>query len=111
MQSFALRYSFALTLEYGSSPLKFPCRKAEDKVGTQMAAPPTFYSNVVNVKTTSNELVFEFGVNFPEGPPVPGKPVHFDPEVRVVLSLSALKRFAQVLQQAVTQVEKAQQQA
>jgi hypothetical protein len=76
-----------------------------------MAAPPTFYSNVVNVRTTPSELVLEFGAIFPEGPPTPGKPISFEPEVRVVLTLPALKIIADVLQKALAQVEGAQKEA
>ncbi len=76
-----------------------------------MAAPPTFYSNVVNVRTTPNELILEFGAIFPEGPMTPGKPIDFDPEVRVVLTLSALKVISDVLSKAMAQVEQAQKQA
>ena len=88
-----------------------------------MAPLQTFYANVVQVKLTGNELVFEFGAHFPNAPNQPAgapagqvavglvRPVNVDPDVRVVLSLSSLKSFAQVLQQAVAQVEQAQKQA
>ena len=70
-----------------------------------MPSPRTFYSNVVNVKTTPSELVIEFGSVFPEVPLPPGKPITFDPEVRVVLNVSAVKVLSDVLLKANTQME------
>jgi hypothetical protein len=72
------------------------------------AAPNTVYANIANVKTTGNELVFEFGAVFPAtNQPQTGKTTEFVPEVRVVLGLSALKAFADILQKAVVQMESA----
>jgi hypothetical protein len=72
--------------------------------GTQI----TFYANIANVKITGNELVFEFGAVFPAtNQPQTVKPAEFVPEVRVVLGLSALKAFADILQKAVPQMESA----
>lgn len=68
--------------------------------------PATIYANVVNVKTTPNELVFEFGSIFPEGPaqqPTPGRPIQFDPEVRIVLAVPALQMLVDVLHKALQQ--------
>ncbi len=71
-------------------------------------APNTVYANIANVKITGNELVFEFGAVFPAtNQPQPAKPAEFAPEVRVVLGLSALKAFADILQKAVVQMESA----
>jgi hypothetical protein len=68
--------------------------------------PVTFYSNIANVKITGNELVFEFGAVFPaNNQPQAVKSVEFAPEVRVVLGLSALKAFSDILQKAVVQME------
>jgi len=75
-----------------------------------MAPLQTFYANIVQVRITPNELAFEFGVHFPNEAPVPGQPINFDPEVRVVLSLAALKTLCETLQNALTQVELKQQQ-
>ena len=69
----------------------------------------TFYANVANLKFTPQELVFEFGSVFPDVPMAPGKPIQFEPEVRVVMTLSALKTFADVLQKAAAAVEAGQQ--
>jgi hypothetical protein len=76
-----------------------------------MPEPPTFYANVTNLKITPTEMVFEFGATFPESAPAPGAPQKFEPAVRVVLSVAGLQAFAQALQQAVSQVEKARQAA
>jgi hypothetical protein len=69
------------------------------------AQPHTVYANVANVKITGNELVFEFGAVFPGTNSTSTKPSEFVPEVRIVLGLSALKTFADVLQKAVVQME------
>jgi hypothetical protein len=68
----------------------------------------TVYANVVNVKCTPQELVFEFGSVFPETPVAPGTPIHFEPEVRVVLTISALPTLTGALQKAKEIVENAQ---
>lgn len=72
-----------------------------------MPRPTTYYSNIVNIQTTPTELLFEFGVVFPEKPPT--GPVEFEPEVRVVLSLQALQGLSQGLQKAIEQVHAQQQ--
>jgi hypothetical protein len=72
------------------------------------AQPLTFYSNIANVKITGNELVFEFGAQFPATTPTqPTKPTDFTPEVRIVLGLAALKAFVNILQRAAAQMESA----
>jgi hypothetical protein len=72
------------------------------------AQPHTVYANVANVKITGNELVFEFGAVFPvTGTAQAARPTEFVPEVRVVLGLSALKTFADILQKAAVQMETA----
>jgi Protein of unknown function (DUF3467) len=65
----------------------------------------TVYANIVNVTITKNELIFEFGAQFPPTGSQGGKPSEFTPEVRVVLGPAALKQFADLLNNAVTQVE------
>lgn len=75
-----------------------------------MAPHQTYYANIVQVRITPNELAFEFGVHFPNEAPVPGQPISFDPEVRVVLSLAALKTLSETLQNAMVQVETQQRQ-
>jgi hypothetical protein len=71
-----------------------------------MPTPQTVYANIVNVKITGNELIFEFGAEFPPATPAPtGRPEAFTPEVRIVLGLPALKAFADLLQKAVVQLE------
>jgi len=74
-----------------------------------MNRPATYYSNIVNLKTTPAELVFEFGAVFPEKPPM-GAPVEFEPDVRVVLSVQALQILSQALQNAIQQVAELQKQ-
>lgn len=72
------------------------------------AQPLTFYSNIANVKITGNELVFEFGAQFPAtNPTQPTKSTDFIPEVRIVLGLPALKAFLSIMQRAAAQMESA----
>jgi len=68
----------------------------------------TVYSNVVNVKLSGQEMILEFGALFPEAPLVPGAPVKFDPEVRVVWTLAGLKPLTEALQTALKALEHAQ---
>jgi len=68
----------------------------------------TVYANVVNVKLSGQEMILEFGAVFPDAPPVPGAPVLFDPEVRVVWTVAALKPFTEALQNALKALEHAQ---
>jgi hypothetical protein len=61
--------------------------------------PATIYSNILKVRTTETELVFEFGSHFPEQP---GEPPG-DPEsvVRIVMPIGALEALSKALAQAV----------
>ena len=68
----------------------------------------TVYANIANIKLTQAEFILEFGAVFPDQPPAPGKPMEFEPDVRVVMALPALKTFADTCQTAVAQLEKAQ---
>lgn len=71
-----------------------------------MPSPPqTVYANIVNVKITGTEVIFEFGAQFPPSNPQTGKASEFAPEVRVVLGLPAVKAFADILQKAAAQME------
>ena len=67
----------------------------------------TVYSNIANIRTTSLELVFEFGAVFPEASPVVVR-AEFEPEVRVVLPLQALKGLVEGLQKALSAIESGQ---
>ena len=73
-----------------------------------MPSPPhTVYANIVNVKMTTTEVIFEFGAQFPPNTPQAGRPAEFVPEVRIVLGSAAIKAFADILQKAVAQMESA----
>jgi hypothetical protein len=50
----------------------------------------TTYSNIINLKVTPNELVLEFGMHFPDGPPKPEEKISFEPVARIVLPAAAL---------------------
>lgn len=69
----------------------------------------TFYANVANVRFTQQELVFEFGSVFPNVPGPVKPPVQFEPDVRVVMTASALKTFSEVLQKAAAAMAAQQQ--
>jgi hypothetical protein len=71
----------------------------------------TVYSNVVNIRLSGQEMVLEFGAVFPDAPPVPGKPVQFEPDIRVVMGLSGLKPYVEALENALKALEQAQAQA
>ena len=53
---------------------------------------PALYANVVSIRLTDNEVVLEFGSNFPDqsGQKPPGPGPDFSPDVRVVLPRQAL---------------------
>jgi hypothetical protein len=68
----------------------------------------TVYANVVNVKLSGQEMLLEFGALFPETAPAPGAPVMFEPEVRVVMTISGLKPYAEALQNALKALEHTQ---
>lgn len=61
---------------------------------------PTIYSNIMNVRTTPAELVFEFGSHFPEKPDL-APPNQFEADVRIVLPIQALARLLDALTKAV----------
>jgi hypothetical protein len=55
----------------------------------------TLYANVINLRVTPNELVLEFGSNFPDVPaatPPPG----YQPDIRIVLAPGVLAGLAGV---------------
>lgn len=63
----------------------------------------TLYANVVNLKVTPSEVVLEFANHFPDRPtPVPPTNPP-QPDIRIVLSPTALDGLAQVFAQAVQQ--------
>ena len=67
----------------------------------------TVYANVVNVKLSAQEMILEFGAIFPDALPVPGTLVAFEPEVRVVMTISGLKPTADAFQTALKALEHA----
>ena len=69
--------------------------------------PTTIYANVVNMKVTGRELVFEFGAHFPDRPGA-GPPSDLQPDVRVVLPREAVQVIVSALGQAIAQEQKAQ---
>lgn len=71
-----------------------------------MAVDPktTTYANIVNLRVTDNEFVFEFGVYFPETPNQ-APPSDYRPEVRVVLPRAALAGLANILNQTLAQAQ------
>jgi hypothetical protein len=63
---------------------------------TTKPAPITIYSNIVNIRTTHNEVIFEFGTYFP--PKTGDEPKgEFTPDARIVMSVQALYSLADVL--------------
>ena len=58
--------------------------------------PPAIYANSVAIRVTENELVFEFGLSFPDKPGQP-LPADYAPDVTVVLSVVALSGLLAVL--------------
>lgn len=70
----------------------------------------THYSNVVNVRLSGQEMVLEFGAFFPDAPPIAGKPIEFEPDVRVVMTLAGLKPYVEALQNALKALEQAKAQ-
>lgn len=69
---------------------------------------PTIYANVVNVRTTTNELVLDFGyvVNPPDN--IAG-PAELNPEVRIILAAAATKKLGQLLLKVAQQIEQGTQ--
>jgi hypothetical protein len=62
----------------------------------------TYYANVVNVRVTPSELVFEFSAFFPDQPNLT-PPSDLKPEARIVMSVAALEQLAGNLMAAVAQ--------
>jgi hypothetical protein len=67
----------------------------------------TIYANVINLRLTPNEVVFEFGSAFPDKPMV-GPPLNFQPDVRVVLNPGSIPGLINALNQAMKQQQAAQ---
>lgn len=71
--------------------------------------PPALYANVVSIRLTDNELLFEFGSNFPDESGqkavVPGP--DFNPDVRVVLPRQALAGLIKTMTEVQNQLNKA----
>jgi hypothetical protein len=68
--------------------------------------PITTYANTVQVRTTPSELVLDFGMVMEGATNVqPG-----EPEVRVIMSIAAMRRFGEALINAAQEHEKASQQ-
>jgi hypothetical protein len=68
---------------------------------------PTIYANVVNVRSTKSELIMDFAyvVETPEKPLTP--PAELAPELRVMLSVSATRKLAELLLRVAQQQEQA----
>jgi hypothetical protein len=64
----------------------------------------TIYANIVNLRVTPNEFVFEFGAHFPDAPNQ-APPSDYRPEVRVVLPRAALGGLANILNQTLAQAQ------
>lgn len=57
---------------------------------------PTVYANVVSVRTTSTELILDFGVVVDPPGNLEG-PMNFTPSTRVILSVNAARRLSELL--------------
>jgi len=70
------------------------------------AKTPTIYANVVNVRATSSELMMDFGyvVSPPENAAGPQELV---PEVRVIMTVNAARKFGQILLKIAQQQDQA----
>jgi hypothetical protein len=68
--------------------------------------PNTTYANVVNVRSTPTELVLDFGLVM-EGEQPPGQLEQLEPEVRVIMSIAAARRFGEALLHASEEHERA----
>ena len=62
----------------------------------------TIYSNLVDFQTTDKEIVFHFK-SFFGNRPGQTPPPDLEPDVRVVMHISALKKLADVFSQALSQ--------
>jgi hypothetical protein len=71
--------------------------------------PPAIYANLVNVRTTPNELVLEFATHFPETPD-PAKVGDVELDARIVMHINALNILAESLTKAAQAVKKASEQ-
>lgn len=74
-----------------------------------MQKPPTIYANIVNIRTTQTELILEFGVQIDAGPGDKPEPQNFEPEVRVVLAVGAMRSLGEYMLRT-AQKHEAQQQ-
>lgn len=68
----------------------------------------TTYSNVINFRATEKEIMFAFFVHFPDKPG-DNPPADMEPEVRVVMHISALEPLSKALSQAIEARDKGQQ--
>jgi hypothetical protein len=66
--------------------------------------PITTYANSVQVRTTPTELVLDFGMV------MEGANAQTEPEVRVIMSIAAMRRLGEAIVQAAHEHEKASQQ-
>lgn len=59
---------------------------------------PTYYSNIISVRVTPTELIFDFGNRFPGGNEIEAQ--EFAPELRIVMPAVAADFMARVLTEA-----------
>jgi hypothetical protein len=60
------------------------------------AKTPTIYANVVTVRATSSELILDFGVVVDPPENISG-PASFDPDIRIILAVSATQKLGELL--------------
>jgi uncharacterized protein DUF3467 len=63
-----------------------------------MVGKATMYSNMLNVRTTPAELVFEFASAFQDQSTA--RPIGFEPEIRIVMPIEVLETLVGALNQA-----------
>ena len=71
-----------------------------------MPAPQTIYANIVNVQTTQNELILDFGCVFRVQEQQQG-PTEFEPQIRVILLTGVAKAFGELLLRATQSTQEA----
>lgn len=74
-----------------------------------MPQPQTIYANIVQIKTTQTELVFDFGVQIPEGVAGQQGPQNFEPSVRIILAVGATRSLGEYLLRIAQQHERSSQ--
>lgn len=72
---------------------------------------PKVYANIVNVRTTPAELVLDFGCIIGDGEPVGDSVPEFEPDVRVIISVTATKKLGEMLLKAAKDHEEASNKA